>query len=459
MTGGCSAKVDRNISGVGYRFAPVGELVNKDRNEVMPKTNADEMRLARIEGGGLDTKARFSQILGILFLSAIFLTLGRSVVYGVLAILQKRRAARYVFDPAYQPFVSVLIAAYNEEKVINRTIESLLNNGYENMEIIVVDDGSKDQTLSVVQQQFSENVKVVILTQPNGGKSAALNNAIRHSKYEILVAVDADTLFAAGAIQKLARHFADPKIGAVSGNARVGNKNNWITRFQSIEYIYGFNLDRRALDYLNAITVVPGAVGAWRKQPVLDCGGFLHDTLAEDTDLTLAIRRRGYVIRYEQDAIAYTEAPEDTKSLLKQRFRWVFGTLQASWKHRERLFVPQYGTLGFVALPEDLAVPIGAGGVGAIRGNRDDRFTDCRRLEDRAPVLRRLFCGGNGERIPSLFAGRIAPWDLTVLFFQSIYYRRIMLYVLAKSFLFAVRGRLVGWGKLERKASVTAPTS
>ncbi len=217
-------KLIEYFQGQGYRFALVGELVHKGRNEVMPKANADEMRLARIEGGGLDTKARFSQILGILFLSAIFLTLGRSVVYGVLAILQKRRAARYVFDPAYQPFVSVLIAAYNEEKVINRTIESLLNNGYENMEIIVVDDGSKDQTLSVVQQQFSENVKVVILTQPNGGKSAALNNAIRHSKYEILVAVDADTLFAAGAIRNWRAILPIRKL------ARSVGMHGWVTR-------------------------------------------------------------------------------------------------------------------------------------------------------------------------------------------------------------------------------------
>ncbi len=442
----------------GYRFALVGELIGKDRSQVMPKTAADEMRMARIEGGGLDTKARFSQLLGVLFLSAIFLTLARSVTYGILAILQKRRAARYQFDPDYHPNVSVLIAAYNEEKVINRTIESLLNNGYDAMEVIVIDDGSKDRTLEIVRERFADNPKIVILTQPNGGKSAALNNGIRHSKYDILIAVDADTLFSAGAIAKLARHFSDPKIGAVSGNARVGNKNNWITRFQSIEYIYGFNLDRRALDYLNAITVVPGAVGAWRKQPVLDCGGFLHDTLAEDTDLTLAIRRRGYVIRYEQDAIAYTEAPEDTKSLLKQRFRWVFGTLQASWKHRDALFVPKYGTLGFVALPSIWLFQLVLAA-----------------LSPFAEIAMIVSLIGGAWKIVLLYyaafflvelmSGFLAysleglpPWDLRLLFFQSIYYRQIMLYVLGKSFLFAIRGRLVGWGKLERKATVTAPS-
>jgi cellulose synthase/poly-beta-1,6-N-acetylglucosamine synthase-like glycosyltransferase/peptidoglycan/xylan/chitin deacetylase (PgdA/CDA1 family)/spore germination protein YaaH len=445
------------FQGQGYRFALVGELIGKNRAEVMPRPNAKELRLARIEGGGFDAKARFSQVLGILFLSAIFITLARSLIYGVLAILQKRRAARYQFDPGYRPFVSVLVAAYNEEKVINRTIDSLLGNGYENLEIIVINDGSKDRTLEVVEERFSSNSKVVILTQANGGKSSALNHGIRHAKHDILVAVDADTLFAKGAIEKLVRHFADPKIGAVSGNARVGNKHNWITRFQSIEYIYGFNLDRRALDYLNAITVVPGAVGAWRKEPVLECGGFLHDTLAEDTDLTLAIRRRGYVIRYEQDAIAYTEAPEDSKSLLKQRFRWVFGTLQASWKHRDALFVPKYGTLGFIALPSIWLFQLV---LAALAPFAEIAMIVSLIAGDWRIVLLYYAAFFIVELCSGLLAYSLeglAPWDLGLLLFQTIYYRQIMLYVLAKSFLFAMRGRLVGWGKLERKATVTAP--
>ena len=183
--------------------------------------------------------------------------------------------------------------------------------------------------------------------------------------------MDADTLFRAGTIQKLVRHFSDSRVGAVSGNARVGNHDKWITRFQSIEYIYGFNLDRRALDYLNAITVVPGAVGAWRKELVTSAGGFGHDTLAEDADLTLAIRRMGHQIRYDQDAIAYTEAPEDIRSLAKQRFRWSFGTLQAAWKHKDALFVPKYGNTRLRCAPKYLAVPGSVVDALAVCGNRD----------------------------------------------------------------------------------------
>src|SRR5258708_32929818 len=253
--------------------------------------------------------------------------------------------------PSFQPPVSVVIAAYNEEKVIVRTVQSVLNNGYENLEVVVVDDGSKDRTLAVLAEEFAGDARVQILTQPNSGKAGALNHGIRKSSNNILVALDADTIFREGTIEKLVRHFGDEKVGAVSGNARVGNRKGCITRFQSIEYVCGFNLDRRALDLLNAITVVPGAVGAWRKDLIERAGGFTDDTLAEDTDITVAIRRLGYAIRYDEDAIAYTEAPESTRDLLKQRFRWAFGTLQAAWKHRDATFNPNYGFLGWVALP------------------------------------------------------------------------------------------------------------
>ena len=449
--------IDRYLQ-QGYRFGLVSDLVGKTRSDVMPVPNSEELRLARIEGGAFDFEAKFFQALGLLFLVAIYLTLARSAIFSVLAILQKRRENRTVYDDSFRPPVTVLVAAYNEETVIVRTIDSILRNGYEDLEIVVVDDGSQDATHEVVTRAFASNPKVRILTQTNGGKSAALNNAIANARHEILVAVDADTLFRAGTIGKLARHFKDARIGAVSGNARVGNKKNWITRFQSIEYIYGFNLDRRALDYLNAITVVPGAVGAWRKSLVLEAGGFGHDTLAEDADLTLAIRRKGYVIRYEQDAIAYTEAPEDGKSLSKQRFRWAFGTLQAAWKHRDALFVPRYGTLGFVALPSIWIFQV-------LLSSLSPFAELCMILALFAGnwkiVLTYYFVFFTVELATGFLAyglEGIPSWDLSWLFFQRIYYRQLMLYILLRSLLFAVRGRLVGWGKLERKASVESPT-
>jgi cellulose synthase/poly-beta-1,6-N-acetylglucosamine synthase-like glycosyltransferase len=412
------------------------------------------LRWARIEGGAFDSQGTFKKAVGMLFLWAIYLTLARSLFYGALALAQKWRARQIRFDAAFRPPVSVAIAAYNEEKVIVRTVESILRNGYADFELVIVDDGSTDATLEVLRCNFGDRPDVRILSQPNAGKSAALNNAIAHARHDILIALDADTIFRAGTIGKLVRHFADARVGAVSGNARVGNRNRWITRFQSIEYIYGFNLDRRALDLLNAITVVPGAVGAWRKDLIVKLGGFGDDTLAEDTDLTLKIRRAGYRIRYEEKAVAFTEAPEDTRGLAKQRFRWAFGTLQAAWKHRDALFVPKYGSLGFVALPSIWIFQVLLSALSP--------FAE-------VAMIVALFAGNwrivlafyLGFFVLELFTGLMAywlegekPWDLALLFFQRIYYRELMYYVVAKSLIYAVRGRVVGWGKLERRATV-----
>ncbi len=438
----------------GYRFVTVGQLIGKSRDETMPPIEPGERSWALIEGGALDLKGTAAALLGVIFLSAIFLTTGRNLAFAVMAILQKRAAARRTFPPDYRPPVSVIIAAYNEEKVIRRTVESILASDYPDLEIVVVDDGSKDSTLAVLEQCFYDQPRVTILTQANAGKSAALNRAIAAARHEILVAVDADTLFAKDTIARLARHFHDPGVAAVSGNARVGNRHNWLTRFQSIEYIYGFNLDRRALDLVNAIPVVPGAVGAWRRSAILEAGGFRHDTLAEDTDITLTIRRAGYAIRYEEAAIAYTEAPEDIQSLAKQRFRWAFGTLQAAWKHREATLNPQFGSLAFIALPSIWIFQV--------------LLSALSPLTDLALIFT-LFAGNwhvvlayyLGFFCVELLTGLLAyqlegesPRDLQLLFFQRVFYRQLMNYVLLKTVLFALRGRLVGWGKLERKASV-----
>lgn len=438
----------------GFEFVSLSSLMGKKRIDVMPLPSAEEKRWASIEGQALDAKGSFKLVIGMLFLMAIYLTLARSLLYGTLAVIQKIRSSRRRFDPGFQPPVSVMIAAYNEEKVIVRTVESILDNGYTDMEVVIVDDGSKDATIRVLETAFEHHPQVRIFSQPNRGKSAALNHAIRQARNRILVAVDADTLFRKGAIGQLVRHFADPKVGAVSGNARVGNRHNWITRFQSIEYVCGFNLDRRALDLLNAITVVPGAVGAWRKDLIDQLGGFGHDTLAEDTDLTISIRELGYRILYEENAVAYTEAPETTKALAKQRFRWSFGTLQAAWKHRGVTFDPRYGFLGLLAMPsiwlfQVLLAAISpfaevAMIIGLLAGNWRTVLLFYFAFFVLETLTALLAYGLEGER----------PSDLRLYFFQRIYFRGLMQYVLMKSIVFALKGRVVGWGKLERTASV-----
>jgi cellulose synthase/poly-beta-1,6-N-acetylglucosamine synthase-like glycosyltransferase/peptidoglycan/xylan/chitin deacetylase (PgdA/CDA1 family)/spore germination protein YaaH len=440
----------------GYRFVSIEQLMGKSRDQLMPVPSPDEKRWASIEGEALITKGTFKRVLGLLFLMALYLTLLRSLVYGALAVAQKMKSRCRKFDPDFQPPVSVVIAAYNEEKVIERTVQAILENGYPRLEVVVVDDGSKDGTLAVLERAFRANAHVRIFTQPNRGKAAALNHAIRESKNNILVALDADTIFRKGTIELLVRHFADERVGAVSGNARVGNRNKWITRFQSIEYICGFNLDRRALDLMNAITVVPGAAGAWRKDLILRVDGFGDDTLAEDTDLTLAIRRLGYAIRYEENAVAYTEAPETTKDLAKQRFRWAFGTLQAAWKHRDATFNPNYGYLGWVALP---SIWIFQMLLAALSPFAEVAMIVALFSGNWRIVLLYYFGLFLLELATAILAfglEREPGWDLALLFFQRIYYRQLMYFVLAKSILYAARGRLVGWGKLERRATVTA---
>ena len=442
------------LRGKGYRFVTLEDIMGRTRADIMPVPSAEEMRMAEIEGEALITKGNFKKAVGLLFLVAIYLTLLRSLVYGALAVLEKFKARRRRFDPRFHPPVSVIIAAFNEEKVIERTVRSVLENGYDDLELVVVDDGSKDRTLSVLHEQFGRDDRVVILTQPNAGKSAALNRGIAQARNNILIALDADTIFRRGTIGKLVRHFSDPRVGAVSGNARVGNRHTLITRFQAVEYIMGFNLDRRALDLLNAITVVPGAAGAWRKDLIVRLGGFGHDTLAEDTDLTLSIRRLGYEIRYDEEAVAWTEAPETTSGLAKQRFRWAFGTLQAVWKHRDATFNPAYGFLGMMALPSIWIFQVLLAALSP--------FAE-------VAMIVALFAGNWRivllyylglfllELLTALLAyglEGVAAWDVALLLPQRIYYRQLMYYVLGKSVLYAMRGRLVGWGKLERTATV-----
>jgi cellulose synthase/poly-beta-1,6-N-acetylglucosamine synthase-like glycosyltransferase len=276
----------------------------------------------------------------------------RLVLVGALATFDRFRRRHDVIDLDYRPSVAVLIPAYNEEKVIVRTVQSVLDSDYPNLRAIVIDDGSKDQTLEVTCAAFEKEIaagRVTLLSKPNSGKAAALNFALEHVTEELFVGIDADTIIAPDAISKLVPHFRDSRIAAMAGNAKVGNRVNLWTRWQALEYITSQNFERRALNTLNAVSVVPGAIGAWRTADVRAAGGYHHDTVAEDADLTMALLQEGYHVNYEDRALAYTEAPTTANGLMRQRFRWSFGIMQAVWKHKVAL--KQKGALGWVALP------------------------------------------------------------------------------------------------------------
>lgn len=347
----------------GFTFVPVYHLMGKTKAEVMPPLRGNEYWSARFNWIGFWlASAVMTTITAIFFLGDILMT-GRLISVGILAIYDRLRSHVHGTSEevaAYRPRVAVLIPAYNEEKVIERTIQGALDSDYPNLRVIVIDDGSKDQTLEIARRTFAaEEVagRVIILTKPNGGKAEALNFGLEHiGDAEIFVGIDADTIIAPDAIVRMVPHFLNPKVGAVAGNAKVGNRVNLWTRWQALEYITSQNFERRALNTMGAVSVVPGAIGAWRVTAVREAGGYHVDTVAEDADLTMALLRNGYRVEYEDMALAFTEAPTTANALMRQRFRWSFGILQAVYKHR-RVFARK-GALGFVALPNILVFQI-----------------------------------------------------------------------------------------------------
>lgn len=282
-------------------------------------------------------------------LATIFLT---AVVNSFFA-WRNHRAPKLRINRRYHPKVGVIVPAYNESVVLGKTVRALRDSTYKNLEIVMVDDGSTDDTWHVMQgivRRYPRgNVRAI--RQENSGKASALNNAIANLDTDIVICLDADTLFGRETIAHLVKHFALPQVGAVAGVVKVGNTRNYVTRWQALEYTIGIALERNAQSFLGAITIVPGACGAWRRQAIIDAGGFSHRTLAEDCDLTLAIQQLGYRIVQENDALSYTEAPHTLRGLMKQRFRWTFGNFQALWTYRNMLFDRQYKMLGNFVMP------------------------------------------------------------------------------------------------------------
>ncbi|MGW2378785.1 bifunctional polysaccharide deacetylase/glycosyltransferase family 2 protein [Streptomyces sp. NPDC001658] len=228
--------------------------------------------------------------------------------------------------------VTVLVPAYNEEAGIASTVHSLLASTHRHLQIVVIDDGSTDGTAEIAAGIPDPRVEVI--RTPNGGKAAALNTGLAHARHDIVVMVDADTVFEPDAVHRLVQPLAHPAVGAVSGNTKVGNRRGLLATWQHLEYCFGFNLDRRMFEVLECMTTVPGAIGAFRRDALLGVGGVGDDTLAEDTDLTMALWRAGWRVLYEESAVAWTEVPTSLRQLWRQRYRWCYGTLQAMWKHR-----------------------------------------------------------------------------------------------------------------------------
>ncbi|NJL97185.1 glycosyltransferase [Candidatus Gracilibacteria bacterium] len=298
----------------------------------------------------------FQNIL-VSFTSAYFLlflafVMARYILLWLLNILSVFTKTAKKYSPIKEkPLVSILIACYNEEQSIQRTIQSVLDSTYKNIEIVVINDGSKDKTLNILQSNFSKNHKVQIISLLNGGKAKAINRGLKIVKGEFVLSIDADTLIYPDTLSNLLSQF-NPQTGAVAGNIQVGNDANLLTKNQRLEYILGQNFDKIAFQTINSIMVIPGALGMWRLEAIKQSGGYQTDTLAEDADLTIRLIKNGWKIKYTKNALAITEAPDNISSFIKQRVRWMYGTLQVIFKHKEMLFNKKFGYFGFVVIPE-----------------------------------------------------------------------------------------------------------
>lgn len=383
----------------------------------------------------------------------------RMFIILIFCFRQKRKNKIFIeyrtFNKSYfktvKPSVSVIIPVYNEEVVIRRTIRSILKSEYPITEILIIDDGSTDKTTAIATKMSHLFSKVKIIKKHNGGKASALNSGIQNALGDIIITIDADTVFKKSTISYLVENFLDPRVAAVSGNCIVGNRINQISLWQHIEYVTANQLEKRAFEELNCITVVPGSNSAWRKSVVQELGYYHNDTLAEDSELTLRILNAGYKINFEDRAVSYEECPETVRDFIKQRCRWSYGVLQVAWKHKRNIVRSSNKTLKYFAVPSLL-------------------FSYLLLLT--SPVIDVIFIVAILSRTSSIYffvllfyitdflnsfiafkIGNEKMKPLVWILFQRIGYRYLLSYVTWTSIIRALKGNHVGWRKLNRSGN------
>lgn len=441
----------------GYSFSALHTAYNyESSNQSIQPSLADTSSLLAAQAVLVWPK----QLIYWLFLISIISLFAISFVNVILAVCYKLTTKRRSPSGHYEPYVTIILPAYNEEKVIEKSVQSLMQSTYKKFTIIIVDDGSVDNTWEVAKALENKYKRVTALHQENGGKSSALNNAIAHTGSEVVICVDADTMLPPETVSNLIRHFKDDSVAAVAGVVKVGNANSLITKWQALEYISGISIERNAQAFLGAIMIVPGACSAWRRNVLLEFGGFSNDTLAEDCDLALKIQEsKKYKIIQDNDAISYTEAPQTLIALTKQRFRWTFGTIQSLWKHRTMLCNEQYTWLGMYVMPSiigTLLVPI-------IFWPLVVALSIINLLTGNFYVIFLFFVLSLAvQTIFTLIGILLAKEKLSYLAaipFARIIYGPIRMYILYKAILTMLKGVDVGWNKLARTGTAYDPLS
>ena len=463
----------------GYEIVPVSELVGKTREQVMPPLTSRQRWQARVDSVAFFFYGFFTHFVVWMFFVGDVLMSARLIIIGVCAVIDRFRKRKNFATPDYAPRVAVLIPAYNEEKVIVRTIRSVMMSNYKNIRIIVIDDGSKDRTYDVAREAYPNDIasgRLTVLTKPNGGKADALNYALEHTDEEIYVGIDADGVIAHDAITNLVPHFANPQIGAVAGNAKVGNRVNLWTRWQALEYITSQNFERRALDLFDVVMVVPGAIGAWRTVAVKEGGGYHSNTVAEDADLTMNLLEQGYSVIYEDRSLAFTEAPVNMDGLMRQRFRWSFGILQAIFKHRGA--ISKHRAMGLFALPNilifQILLPLLSPFIDLMFvAGILHYFIDLHFHPETASSASfyKLITFFGAFLLIDFFASALAfalerkhpaskgdAWLLGHIWIQRFTYRQVFSVVLFKTLKRAIDGKPFNWDKLDRTAQMSAET-
>jgi Glycosyltransferases, probably involved in cell wall biogenesis len=436
----------------GYEFINLNDLLGVPKAALMPKISFKDTIMVFS-----DKIATWLLIYGwdfimILFFLTTAISVLRIIFLGFFVLRSHKKSIKYLDYTDYQPFVSVLIPAYNEGSVIEKTISTVLKSNYKNFEVIVINDGSTDNTKDIVDQYVQNNTNVHQILKTNGGKYSALNLGLQKAKADFVVTIDADTIILPDTLRYLMLPFKDEGVDAVCGNVQVGNAKNILTGFQTVEYITTQNYDRRAFDSLNCIGVVPGATGAWRKSKVIEIGGYSPETLTEDADLTLTMLEHGAKIVYMPYAKSITESPETVKTLSKQRFRWTYGTLQTLFKHKKSFL---RGSLGLVALPNififqlvfPVLSPIGdlVFILSLLRGDFNAIF---------AGYVLFLLMDLAGSVMAFIIEKAPLHYLLLVLI-QRFFYRQFMYVITFKSIVAAIKGRRHGWNKLNRTSSVS----
>jgi len=455
------AALDRLLHALGergYRFVSLSTaLAEQGRPVPTAVPSGWAGRLAgRALAGALALGAWLTGTMRWLAVLLIAAALGRAAVLVVAARRHRRRLARpSPYSWVTPPAVAVVVPAYNEEVGIATTVRSIVASDYAGpIEVVVVDDGSTDGTAAAVEQLLGQDgmAGVRLLRQPNGGKPAALNAGVRATTAPIVVMVDGDTVFAPDTIANAVRRFADPSVAAVAGNTKIGNRRGLLGRFQHLEYVFGFNLDRRAQEELGCMPTVPGAIGAFRREALDAVGGVSDDTLAEDTDLTMALHRGRWRVVYEPRSVAWTEAPSSWRGLWRQRFRWSYGTLQAVWKHRRALMSddPARRRFGRRALPYMLVFQVLCPLVGPFL---DAATMYALAFSDTREVVGAWLAFNALHMALSWYALRLDHEPRRVLWcfpLQQFVFRQLMYLVLWDAVLAALGGIQLRWQKLDR---------